>query len=64
VLSWVYVGNVIGPVTVGFIAEHASYANAWALCACVLGVAAAAALCAGVLDRRRLRLQPSRPVAS
>jgi MFS family permease len=64
VLSAVYVGNVIGPVTVGFIAEHASYANAWALCAGVLGVATAAALCAGLLDRRRLRLQPSRPVAS
>ena len=64
VLSAVYVGNVIGPVTVGFIAEHASYADAWALCAVVLCVATAAALGAGRLDRRRLRLQPSRPVAS
>lgn len=64
VLSAVYVGNVIGPVTVGFVAEHASYADAWALCAGVLGVATLAALGAGLLDRRRLRLQPSRPVAS
>ncbi len=64
VLSAVYAGNVIGPVTVGFVAEHASYADAWALCAGVLGVATLAALGAGLLDRRRLRLQPSRPVAS
>jgi MFS family permease len=42
VLSWVYVGNVVGPAVVGFIAEHRSYADAWAYGAGVLALAAVA----------------------
>ncbi len=53
VLSWVYVGNVLGPVSVGFIAEHRSYADAWALGAAVLALATLAALAARRLERAR-----------
>ena len=42
VLSWIYVGNVVGPAIVGFVAEHRSYADAWAYGAVVLALAAAA----------------------
>ena len=54
VLAWVYVGNVIGPATVGFIAEHRSYADAWAYGAAVLGLATLAAVAARRLERRGL----------
>ena len=39
----VYVGNVIGPAIVGFIAQHGSYALASAFGAAVLALATAAA---------------------
>ena len=42
VLSWIYVGNVVGPAIVGFVAEHRSYADAWAYGAVVLALAAGA----------------------
>jgi predicted MFS family arabinose efflux permease len=46
VLSWVYVGNVIGPAGVGAIAEKSSYTVAWAVSAVVLVISAAAAAAA------------------
>ena len=46
VLSWIYVGNVVGPAIVGFVAEHRSYAEAWAYGAVVLALAAGATLVA------------------
>ena len=52
VLAWIYVGNVIGPATVGFIAEHRSYADAWAYGAIVLGLATVAVIAARRLERR------------
>jgi MFS family permease len=55
VLSVVFVGNVIGPAGVGFIAQHGSYELAWGVGAAVLALATAAALAAR---------QASRPVAS
>jgi MFS family permease len=42
VLSAIYVGNVVGPAIVGFVAEHRSYAEAWAYGAVVLALAAGA----------------------
>ena len=51
VLSWVYVGNVLGPASVGFIAEHHSYAEAWGYGAGVLALATLAALAARRLER-------------
>ena len=52
VLSAVYVGNVVGPAIVGFIAEHRSYAAAWGYGAAVLALATAAGLAARRLERR------------
>jgi predicted MFS family arabinose efflux permease len=60
VLSWIYVGNVVGPVTVGFIAEHGSYEAAWTYGAVVLGLAALAVAAARQLEAQR----SSRPVGS
>lgn len=51
VLAWIYVGNVIGPATVGFIAEHRSYADAWIYGAAVLGLATVATAAARRLER-------------
>jgi MFS family permease len=51
VLAWIYVGNVIGPATVGFIAEHRSYADAWIYGATVLALATLATLAARRLER-------------
>jgi MFS family permease len=51
VLSWIYVGNVVGPAIVGFVAEHRSYAEAWAYAAAVLAVAAGGAWVARRLAR-------------
>lgn len=53
VLSWIYVGNVVGPAIVGFVAEHRSYADAWAYGAVVLALAAAATWFARRLARVR-----------
>ncbi len=52
VLSWVYVGNVLGPLGVGFIAEHGSYRQAWIASGAVLLAATATALLAVRLERR------------
>jgi MFS family permease len=52
ILSAVYVGNVVGPAIVGFIAEHRSYADAWGYGAVVLALATAAGLAARRLERR------------
>jgi predicted MFS family arabinose efflux permease len=53
VLSAVYVGNVVGPAIVGFIAEHRSYADAWGYGAVVLALATAAGVAARRLERVR-----------
>jgi MFS family permease len=55
VLSAVYIGNVVGPAIVGFIAEHRSYADAWGYGAGVLVLATAAGLAARELERRAAR---------
>lgn len=59
VLSAVYAGNMLGPATFGYIAEHSSYAVAWAAAAVIMACAALAALAARRRDRRPLepRLQ-------
>jgi MFS family permease len=46
-LSSVYVGNIVGPTVVGFIAEHRSYSAAWAVAAGILMAASLAAMAAG-----------------
>jgi MFS family permease len=51
VLAWIYVGNVIGPATVGFIAEHRSYGSAWAYGAAMLALATVAVVAARRLER-------------
>jgi MFS family permease len=56
VLSWVYTGNVLGPVAVGAIADAASYTAAWAVSAVVLVASAAAAAVA----RRALAVRETR----
>jgi MFS family permease len=55
VLSAVYVGNVVGPAIVGFIAEHRSYAEAWGYGAVVLALATGAGLVARRLERGAAR---------
>jgi predicted MFS family arabinose efflux permease len=53
VLSCVYVGNILGPLGVGLLAQHGSYAHAWGVAAATMALATAAALAAGRLERRR-----------
>jgi MFS family permease len=52
VLAWIYVGNVVGPATVGFIAEHQSYGLAWGYGAAVLALATVATFAARRLAAR------------
>jgi MFS family permease len=46
VLSWVYVGNLAGPVGTGLLVQHVSYTVAWLAGAIALALAAVAALVA------------------
>jgi hypothetical protein len=48
----VYVGNVLGPLGVGFVAQHGSYRQAWLASALVLMPATGAALAAVRTERR------------
>lgn len=46
VLSCVYAGNILGPAGVGLLAQHGSYAHAWAVATVLLALSTAAALAA------------------
>jgi MFS family permease len=53
VLSAVFLGNIAGPIAVGLVVEHRSYAVAWTLCAVVLALAALVATATAAAGRDR-----------
>lgn len=51
ILSTIYVGHVLGPVTIGLLAEHRSYTHAWIVACGALVLATAAGLRARSLEQ-------------